>query len=427
MVNQEFLRMSYNPSRITYRRKRERNTMAPDRKRIDRREFLKLGAAASALAVGGCASAEQKAEIAAEPEMRYRPLGNTGLKVSEVSFGAHGLDNPALLPAAIDAGINTFATSGHYMDGREEEALGEAISKLGGRRDELVILTGNRERPGATKQSILDSIDTSLRRLRTDRLEVYYNAEVRTPSDLRVEALFEAFEEARKAGKVLHLGISGHRGGMQACLNAAIEDGTYGIFFTKYDFASYPDQDEILRRASQKGIGTIVFKTGAGNREKEIKDLEAGGLSFRQAAVKWALSNPDVASVCVSFTNFGEIREYSAAVGATVAASEAEMLRRYADEMHDKYCRFCAVCEKDCPYGVTIADINRYAMYFKHYGREKESMRLYDAVPAESSAAACQECPGDCDSACPFGRRVREELLAAHRMLSFSPVPATHG
>jgi aryl-alcohol dehydrogenase-like predicted oxidoreductase len=352
--------------------------------------------------------------------MRYRPLGKTGLKVSEVSFGAHGLENPALLPAAIDAGINTFATSGHYMDGREEEALGEAISKIGSRRDELVILTGNAERPGTTKQSVLDSIDTSLRRLRTDRLEVYINAMVRSPADLRVSELFEAFETAKKAGKVLHLGISGHSGGMQQCMNAAIDIGRYDVIFTKYDFASYPDQDEILHRAAEQGMGTIVFKTGAGNREKEIKDLEKDGLSYRQATVKWALTNPDVASVCVSFTNFDDIKEYGAAVGAPLAAVEAEMLRRYADEMRDKYCRFCAECEASCPHGVAIADVNRYAMYFKYYGRQKDAMQMYAALPAGASAVACASCAGPCDTACPFRRGVRSELLEAHGLLSFS-------
>ena len=62
-------------------------------------------------------------------------------------------------------------------------------------------------------------------------------------------------------------------------------------------------------------IGTIVFKTHAGNRQREIKDLEAGGLSFPQATVKWALGNPDVASVAVTITNFDQIEELTAAVG----------------------------------------------------------------------------------------------------------------
>jgi aryl-alcohol dehydrogenase-like predicted oxidoreductase len=318
--------------------------MAPNGKGIDRRQFLGMAAATSGLAFWSC-NEEEETGTAPDIEMRYRPLGKTGLKVSEIAFGAHGVDNPPLMSAALDAGINTFCTSGQYLDGLEEESLGRAVSKLGGRRDELVIITGNRTRQGTTKQAILDAIDASLRRLGTDHIDVYYTGEVRSPADLRVDPLFEAIEVARRAGKVLHLGLSGHSGGMQACLNAAIDDGRFEMLFTKYDFVSYPDQDQILERAAQRGIGTIVFKTNAGNRQKEIEDLEAGGLSFQQATWKWALANPSVASVAVTLTNFDQIRECTAAVGSTLTRPEHGMLRRYRDEMVDKYCRFCGTCE----------------------------------------------------------------------------------
>jgi predicted aldo/keto reductase-like oxidoreductase len=234
-----------------------------------------------------------------------------------------------------------------------------------------------------------------------------------------VDALYEAFDEAKQAGKVLHLGLSGHHGGMQDCLNAAIDDGLIDVFFIKYDFVSYPDQDEILKRAAKKGIGTIVFKTNAGNRQNEIKDLEAGGLSFPKAAVKWALTNTYVSSVAVTLTNFDQIREFTAVVGSTLSRSEVGMLRRYRDEMVDKYCRFCGTCESSCPHGVAVADVTRYAMYFKYYGREKEAMQLYGGLPEGSSALACDRCAGPCDAACPFGRAVRAELAEAHRLLSF--------
>ncbi len=166
----------------------------------------------------------------------------------------------------------------------------------------------------------------------------------------------------------------------------------------------------------------MVFKTNAGNRKKEIKDLEVGGLSFEQATVKWALTNPDVASVCVGITNFDQIGEYVAAVGSRLEAPEAAMLRRYSEEMYDKYCRFCTACEAECPHDVAIADVNRFAMYFKYYRREKDSMRLYDALPDGCSADRCEGCDGLCDAGCPFGRGVRDELVEAHRLLSFSRV-----
>jgi aryl-alcohol dehydrogenase-like predicted oxidoreductase len=393
--------------------------MASRRKTVDRRNFLKLGAVASGVMVGGCGPPEESESPPATLELGYRPLGDTGLQVSEVAFGAHGIGRPDLMRAALDAGINTFCVSGDYLDGLEEKALGEAMSAIGANREKVVIVTGSTFHGGTSTERVLDEIDASLRRLGTDHIHVYLIGEVRSPSDLRIDALYEAFERSKNVGKVGHLGLSSHAGGMQACLNAAIDDGQIEVFSIKYDFVSYPDQEAILRRAAERGIGTMVFKTNAGNRQAEIKDLEAGGLSFPQATVKWALTNSYVASVAVSMSNFDTIRQYSAAAGTALSAAEVAMLRRYADEMYDKYCRFCGQCETSCPHGVAVADINRYAMYFSGYGREKEAMRRYHALSERCSAQACDDCSGPCDAACPFGRSVRSELLEARRQLSY--------
>jgi predicted aldo/keto reductase-like oxidoreductase len=231
--------------------------------------------------------------------------------------------------------------------------------------------------------------------------------------------LLEGFEKAKAAGKVRHLGVSGHHGGLQDCLEAALDSGRYEMFFPKYDFVSYPDQDDILRRAAERGIGTMVFKTNAGNRQHEIKDLEAGGLSFQQATIRWALSNPNVASVAVTMKSFDVIREAVAAVGAGLSRAEVAMLRRYAGEMYDRYCRFCGTCQHSCPHQVEVAEVMRYEMYFTCYGREKEAMERYSTLPAGADAAACAGCDGPCDRACPFGRQVRAGLISAHETLSW--------
>ena len=391
--------------------------MATNRSGLDRREFLKLGAATSGLAVACGRGAGEARPTGAAVEMRYRPLGATGLQVSELSFGAHGVDNPPLMEAAWEAGIDTFCTSGHYLDGLEEEALGKAIRAASVDRDRLVVLTGNYIKPGMTKRSVLDDIDASLRRLGTDHIAVYYTSMMRSPAELWVDPFHEAIEEAKKAGKVGHLGLSGHSGGLQDVLNSAIDDGRFEVFFIKFDYVSYPDQDEILERAAKNGIGTIVFKTNAGNRQREIKDLEAGGLSYPQATMKWALTHPEVASVSVTLTSFAQLQEMAAAVGARPTRSEVAMLRRYADEMRDRYCRFCADCESSCPHGVAIADINRFWMYFAHYDRRREARQHYAALAQRRSAAACEECAAPCNGACPFHRTVQAELVEAHRRL----------
>jgi predicted aldo/keto reductase-like oxidoreductase len=243
---------------------------------------------------------------------------------------------------------------------------------------------------------------------------------VTAPSDFLFDALFEAADEAKRAGKLGHLAISGHSGGMQECLKAAIEDGRIEMFFFKYDFVSYPDQDEILRRAASQGIGSIVFKVGAGNRQGEIRDLEAGGLSFAQASIRWALTNPDVSSVAVRIRSFDQLRQSAAAAGSKLTRNESDMLHRYAGEVYDKYCRFCGTCEAACPHGVAVADVMRYAMYFKYQGREKDAMRMYAALPGSRTAARCRDCGGPCEGACPFGRRLRPELAEADRLLRLS-------
>jgi len=389
---------------------------------IDRRKFLRYGAASAGVAVG-CGKSDNDSMIPDEAGvMGYRKLGGTGLEVSEIAFGAHGVDNASLMAAAFEAGINTFCTSGHYLDGREEEALGEALNRIGAARDRVVILTGNEVNAEDTAQKIRRDIDASLRRLRTDYLDVYYNSMVAVPETVRAEALLEAFDAAQREGKVRSLGLSGHSGGMQSCMEAGIREERYSVFFTKYDFVSYPDQDEILHRAAQRGVGTLVFKTTAGNRQREIRDLETGGLSFQQATLKWALTNADIASVAVTLTSFDQIRETVAAVGRPLTRTETAMMRRYAQAVSARYCRFCGTCETSCPHSVAVADVMRYAMYFTGYGREKQAMRLYAELPEAQRARACAACEGACESACPFGRPVREELVIADRSLRLERV-----
>ena len=390
--------------------------MSSGRDFMDRRSFIRLGAVTTGMAVGGVSAAEERPESTSGEGMKYRPLGKTGLKVSEISFGTYGFNNPGLLSAALDAGINFICTSGVSEYGVAEESIGKAIGK---RRDKVVILTGVDGKPGTPKEHFLKALDRSLARLKTDHIDVFKIHSVVDPEQLKNQELFAAFEEAKNAGKALHLAVSGHDWGLVDCLNTAVDDGRFEVLQCRYDFVSYKDQQErIFQRAVEKGIGIVVFKVQAGQRQNEIKDLETGGLSFRQATVKWALSHPDVSSVCVAITNFDQIKELCGAVGKKLGQAELEMLQRYASWVYDKYCRNCGTCEASCPHRVAVADIMRYAMYFKYYGREKDSMKLYASLPRERTASACLSCEGSCHGSCPYGRRIRDGLVEAHEMLT---------
>ena len=139
--------------------------MTSHRKIIDRRDFLKLGAVASGAVVGGCGGPDTPATAASKFELAYRPLGATGLNVSEVSFGAHGLDRPDLMRAAVDAGINTFFVSGNYLDGMEEKALGEAKE----RTDE--IFSQHMEALGKKKDVLEEKFQEALKKSKGKKVE----------------------------------------------------------------------------------------------------------------------------------------------------------------------------------------------------------------------------------------------------------------
>jgi aryl-alcohol dehydrogenase-like predicted oxidoreductase len=154
--------------------------------------------------------------------MRYRPLGSSGLRVSQLFLGAmtfadgfaHGAGRAEarrIIDAYADAGGNVIDTAVNYRDGASEEILGEILA---GRRDRFVVCTKygvSRDRAdpnaaGGHRKNLRLSLETSLRRLRTDHLDLYYLHlwDRLTP----IEETMRALDDAVAAGTVLHIGLS---------------------------------------------------------------------------------------------------------------------------------------------------------------------------------------------------------------------------
>jgi hypothetical protein len=101
--------------------------MEPIQRGIDRRRFLALSAAASGLAMGCGSAGDRQPESDAGTGMQYRPLGDTGLNVSVITFGSAGFENPALLEAALDAGINTISTGDNAAYGSKPQRSTDSV------------------------------------------------------------------------------------------------------------------------------------------------------------------------------------------------------------------------------------------------------------------------------------------------------------
>jgi aryl-alcohol dehydrogenase-like predicted oxidoreductase len=155
-------------------------------------------------------------------EMRYRALGSSGLRVSQLFLGAmtfaegfaHGAgreEAQRIVDSYADAGGNVIDTAINYRDGASEEIVGEVLA---GRRDRFVLSTkygvsrdrGDPNAAGAHRKNLRLSLETSLRRLRTDYIDLYYLHlwDHLTP----IEETMRALDDAVRAGEVLHLGIS---------------------------------------------------------------------------------------------------------------------------------------------------------------------------------------------------------------------------
>lgn len=385
----------------------------------NRRDFVRMGMLGGATLAGTSAAAAPKPlGMPTGKKALYRTLGRTKLKVSEISFGSFGFSSSAVLDAALNAGINFILTAGPYQNGQAEEAIGKILAK---RRKDAIVMTGWIVRDNTTKSQILEQLDKSLQRLQTDHIEIMRAHMCSRMSQVRNPALLEAFDVAKKAKKAKFLGLSTHGGDINKILQYAAECGKFDVLMFKYNFMEHPGIEEAIKPGRKKNLGLVVFKVDAGKREKELEEFTGKGLDLAHARKRWALKNPAISSVIGAFSKFEDVRNAIETMSKKFSTADAVLLERYRQAFWDKYCRYCGTCEGQCPHGVAVADVMRYAMYFKYYGREKDSMELYAALPSADRANPCDDCPGYCMRACPYGIDTRAQLVEAHGLLSVPP------
>jgi uncharacterized protein len=404
--------------------------------RLSRRALLRRGALASVgmglFPLTGRAQplSQTRAEV-----RRYVPLGNTGMKMSDISFGASrlGAGEENIVRHAFDRGINYFDTAESYTGGESESTIGNALQ---GKRDKVLITSKVSAGASDRKEELMTTLEGSLRRLRTDYVDVYFNHAVNDVRRLQNPEWYEFVEQAKRQGKIRATGMSGHAGRLVPCLDYAIGRGSVDVilvahnfgqdpkFFQKFtssfDFvARQPDLPRVLQQAKAKGIGVVAMKTLMGARLNDMRPFEKGGATFAQAAFRWVLANPDVDGLIISMTSPARVDEYLGASGWRSAAhDDLPLLQRYAQMQGASYCRHaCNDCEGACPYGVPIADVLRTRMYAQDYGDMRLARSEYALLGA--GAAACLTCTAQpCAGACTHALPINTLLAPVHRLLA---------
>ena len=394
---------------------------------VDRREFLRLGAGATL----GLAAARVPAQ--SDPGIRrYARLGRTELKMSDISFGSASMADPAVVRHALARGINYFDTAESYRGGSSEEAIGEALK---GRRDKVLIASKTKAGAGDKRADMMKALEHSLKRLQTDRVDVYFNHSVNDVARMQNQEWWEFTQLAKRQGKIRFRGMSGHGSNLTRCLDYVIDNDLADVILVAYNFAQdpsfydklrhtfhwsaiQPDLPRVLDKARKKDIGVIAMKTLMGARLNDMRPYERPGATFSQAAFRWVLSAPQVDALLVSMSSAGEIDEYVAASGtAQVSGVDLDLLERYALLQSGRYCQSaCNDCAGSCPQNVAIAEVLRTRMYDVDYGDALLARTEYAALgkPAE----VCLNCTvQSCLNACTRGIPIAEYTRDAAKRL----------
>jgi aryl-alcohol dehydrogenase-like predicted oxidoreductase len=300
--------------------------------------------------------------------MEFRYLGRSGLKISEITYGnwlTHGsqVENDVAtrcVRAALDAGITKFDTADVYANTVAEEVLGDALA--GERRESLEIFTkvywptgpkGHND-VGLSRKHIMESVHASLRRLRTDYVDLYqaHRFDHETP----LEETMQAFADVVRQGKALYIGVSewdadqiraGHALAQDLGIQLISNQPQYSMLWRVIEAEVVPTSQElglsqIVWSPIAQGVLTGKYRPGeappSGSRATDTKggasmierfmkdDILAGvqklqpvaeqaGLTMAQLAIAWVLQNPNVASAIIGASRPEQVEDNVKASG----------------------------------------------------------------------------------------------------------------
>jgi uncharacterized protein len=368
--------------------------------KMERRTFLKWASSAFAgLATGVFGeTVSSGAASAGKAVLEYRTLGKTGLKVTTVGMGVMNCSDPAVLLRAFDLGVNFFDTADCYMRGRNEEMVGKAFQ---GKRDKVFIQT---KVHAHDEKQMRDSVERSLKRLRTDYLDVLVWHDLHREAEITNPEMAGFMEKMKKEGKARFTGFSAH-GNMASLLKEAGRSGLHDVALVSYNFTHAKGLKEAVALAARAGIGVVAMKTQAGGYKKEKME----GLNPHQAALRYVLRDPNVATAVPGVTTLDQIEECAAVMGTTVSWGDRVRLAAYGDFLQGRSCTLCGGCTGECPHGVSPGDLLRAWMYHDGYGNKEARNRAIEAFLVSAHGDPCAEC-SSCSVACRRGLDVKERI-----------------
>jgi predicted aldo/keto reductase-like oxidoreductase len=387
-----------------------------------RRNFLAAGLSIPAVASATRSPQQQPSHPApsrasSTPPFQYRTLGKTSLKVTTVGMGCMITSDGSVVERAADLGITYFDTARGYMQGNNERMVGAALK---GKRNQITLSTKSH---AGTRADALTDLDTSLKELGTDHVDIWYLHAKSTPQEITDE-LIDAQQTAKKAGKIRFAGVSTHSG--QATLIPFLaRHEKIDVILSAYNFTMEPAVTAALETAAKAGKGVVAMKimaggTGAGRGRRgpapaiSEKLKQPGAMA---AVLRWVTRNPNVHTTVPSMTDMDQLEENIKAGVQAFSDADAKLLAVRRELIRPFYCNMCGQCDGQCRQGLPVQDVLRFATYADGYGQFGLARERFRELAAEHAAVRCDACPR-CTVQCPHGVQVAERLIRAQELFA---------
>lgn len=373
-----------------------------------RRDALKIGGAASTAALVGLSPASLLAKDASTPQVPKRKLGKTGKEIPILLFGAAvSLDQKfdPKLAEAVRFGVSYFDTADCYLSGTSEIAIGNFLERTKLRDKVWITSKSDAHDPEGFEKTV----NESLKKLKTDRVDLYYLHALDDPSVFTKE-LEKKVAALKKSGKILHFGFSCHDGNVPELLEVAAKTPWVESVMFRYNFRKYDDKalNKAMDNAAKAGVGLIAMKTQgseASFADAWKKFEQKGKWTKHQAVLKAVWEDQRITAAVSAMKNFEQLRQnIAAAVDKTkLGQLEKDALQRYAEATRAFACDGCDhLCSPAVEGDVKIGTTMRYLMYHDVYEEPEKAQRLFRELPASAQQLAGVDFSG-ANRACPHG------------------------
>ena len=355
--------------------------------------------------------------------MNYRDFGKTGEKISALGFGCMRFPEykqdeknfvdqdkvDEMIAYAYENGVNYFDTAPSYCNSNSEPALGHAIKSF---RDKILVSTKCPLGNGLSADGYRANLERSLTRLGTDRIDFYHFWSLNRGSFDNIvikEGLLEAAAKAKEEGLIRHICFSFHDqpATIKHIIDTAEERGIkMESMLCQYNLLDRSNE-EMIRYANEKGIGTIAMGPVGGGRLSPPTDLYTRltgkpSIATYELAFKFCLGNPNLNCALSGMQNLDMVKKNIAVASDETAFS--------ASEWEQLYCTGCKYCQP-CPCDIDISRIFGMWTYYNVYGLKDHAKKMMrDYVSKEGKTFAdCKKC-GLCETKCPQHLAIRENL-----------------